>query len=257
MWQELKMAFSFLTRLPVKNSENWDEAAFSRATRFYPLVGLVLGALAAAVAWVFAFVHPNLAALATIIAVIALSGGLHLDGYMDTCDGIFASRGRERALEIMKDSHVGAFGVIGVVVLLLSKYVLYGLIIGEGRFLAAIAVALVFSRWMLSIGLIYFPSARAEGLGVTVKRHVAKSSFLWGLVLLLLIALVSRGWLLLFVLALATLTMVVIASLISRFLGGLTGDVYGAMAELADPVFLLFFVIFAKICPGILALQLF
>lgn len=258
MWQEFRLAISFLTRLPLRDKGVWDEVAFSRATRFYPLVGLIVGIFVAVISQLCAFIHSDLAALAAVIAAIVVSGGIHLDGFMDTCDGVLASRGRERALAIMKDSHVGAFGVIGVILLLLTKYVLYGIVVAANAFLAAILCAAVLARLLLVVGLIFFQAARDEGLGATVKKNVSKASIGWGLLLLVLIALVSGyRWQLLMALTAAIIIMILVARALQRFLGGLTGDTYGAIAELSEPVFLFCYVLALFFSPSPLPIPLF
>ena len=105
MWKEFRIAVSFLTRLPLTYKGEWDEKSFSRASVFYPVVGLIVGFCAAVVAALLKLTGCySVAAVCALITAICISGGIHLDGFMDMCDGIFASRGREKALEIMKDS---------------------------------------------------------------------------------------------------------------------------------------------------------
>lgn len=244
MWKEFRIAVSFLTRLPLPYRGEWDEKSFSRSSVFYPLVGLIVGAIVGFVVFLTRLTGlDSLAAVAALITAVTVSGGMHLDGFMDMCDGIFASRGRERALEIMKDSRVGSFAVIGVVLLFLLKYALYVPVIASPWFFPAILGAFVFSRFMLICCMLCFPSARAEGLGVTVKRYVSKPALLWGVLLLAAIFAVSGYYPLLIAFFLSFLIVMGLSALVSRFLHGLTGDIYGAMAEMGEAVFLLVIVI--------------
>ncbi|HMM05756.1 MAG TPA: adenosylcobinamide-GDP ribazoletransferase [Clostridiales bacterium] len=244
MWKEFRIAVSFLTRLPLSYQGEWDERSFSRASVFYPLVGLIVGAIVGFVVFLLRFTgFYELAAVAALITAVAVSGGIHLDGFMDMCDGLFASRGRERALEIMKDSHVGSFAVIGVVLLLLLKFTLYQAVIASPWFFGAILGAFVFSRFMLICCMLCFPAARAEGLGVTVKRYVSKPALFWGVLLLAAIFAVSGYYPLLIAFFFSFLIMMGLSALINHFLKGLTGDIYGAMAEIGEAVFLLMIVI--------------
>src|SRR5919106_2527759 len=115
----LRVAFGLLTTLPVKLPEDWSPGDSGRAAVWYPLVGLAIGALTW-LAWKgAAFLFPPwIAGVITLIAWVALTGGLHLDGLADCCDGLLASTTVERRLEIMKDPHMGAFGVIGLILVL-------------------------------------------------------------------------------------------------------------------------------------------
>lgn len=248
MWKEFRIAVSFLTRLPLPYKGEWDERSFSRSSVFFPLVGLIIGLIVGFVAWLFRLTdHYMVAAVCALITSVAVSGGIHLDGFMDMCDGIFASRGRERALEIMKDSRVGSFSVLGVVMLFLLKFVLYDAVIAESWFFVAILGGFVFSRFMMICCILCFPSARAEGLGVTVKRYVSKPALIWGIVLFLILFGLSGFYPLLIAFALSFLIMIGISAQISRFLHGLTGDIYGAMTELGEAVFLLMLFLCAAI----------
>lgn len=240
MWKEFRIAVSFLTRLPLPYKGEWDEKSFSRSSVFYPLVGLIVGAIVGLVVWMIRLTgYTMLASVFALITAIVVSGGIHLDGFMDMCDGIFASRGRERALEIMKDSRVGSFSVLGVILLLLLKFALYNAVIPEIWFFAAILGTFVFSKFMMICCLLCFPSAREEGLGVTVKRYVSKPALAWGIILFLIIFGISGFYPLLIAFALSFLVIIGLAAQISKFLHGLTGDIYGAMAELGEAVFLL------------------
>lgn len=249
MWKEFRIAVSFLTRLPLPYKGEWDEKSFSRSSVFYPLVGAIVGALVGFVAWLLRMTDfTPVAAVCALITSIIISGGIHLDGFMDMCDGLFASRGRERALEIMKDSRVGSFSVLGVIMLLLLKVVLYDAIIPEAWFFIALISAFIFSRFMMICCMLCFPSARAEGLGVTVKRYVSKPALIWGVGLLLLVFLLSGFYPILIAFFLAFLAILGISAQINKFLHGLTGDIYGAMAELGEAVFLLLLLIVVAIC---------
>lgn len=268
MWKEFRIAVSFLTRLPLPYKGEWDEKSFSRSSVFYPFVGLIIGLIVTAVLVLIGFTgYYSVAAVVALIASVAVSGGIHLDGFMDMCDGVFASRGRERALEIMKDSRVGSFAVIGIVLLMLLKYALYTSLITEaaedslcafsgmisdtacypfaGFFYMALAMlgAFVFSRFMLICCMLWFPSARKEGLGVTVKRYVSKPALLWGIILMLILGGATGFYPVLIAFVMAFAVIMWFASMLSKFLHGLTGDIYGAMAELGEAVYLLIFLI--------------
>ncbi|MDO4542563.1 MAG: adenosylcobinamide-GDP ribazoletransferase, partial [Bacillota bacterium] len=230
MWKEFRVAVSFLTTLPLKYKGEWDEKTFSRASIFYPLVGLIVGLISGAVIYVLSITeYWHIAAFAGLVTSIILSGGLHLDGFMDMCDGLLASRGPERALEIMKDSRVGSFSVIGMIILLLSKFLLYDALVVSGNYFFAIVAALTFSRFILICCLLLYPCARETGLGVTVKKYVSKKALIFGTVLMVLLMVISRDIAIVTAFVLALALILAITQSISKFLGGITGDVMGAM----------------------------
>jgi len=117
-------ALRFLTIFPVPGPWGSAEEDLARSVPCFPLVGLLLGCLGAAMAWVLGRFHvpAMLAALALVVLLLGFSGCLHLDGLSDSADGLFSSRSRDRMLEIMKDSHVGPMGLVAVLVILLAKF---------------------------------------------------------------------------------------------------------------------------------------
>lgn len=119
----LRAALMFFTRLPVPSSAQHDPEDLQRAAAWFPLVGWVVGAVAAAVWWAAAQVWtPALASGLSLAATLLLTGAFHEDGFADVCDGFGGGYTKERVLEIMRDSRVGAFGAIGVVVMLGLKW---------------------------------------------------------------------------------------------------------------------------------------
>src|SRR6266498_1937436 len=144
--RSLRIAFGLMTTLPVKLPDNWSAGDSGRASVWYPFVGLVIGALTW-LAWrgaMFAF-PPLVAGVITLVIWVALTGGLHLDGLADCCDGLFASASAERRLEIMKDPRVGAFGVIGLILVLFLKAAALASLTSASSF--AILLAASLARW--------------------------------------------------------------------------------------------------------------
>jgi adenosylcobinamide-GDP ribazoletransferase len=161
----------------------------------------------------------------------ALTGGLHLDGLIDTCDGLFGSRDRQRRLEIMRDSRVGSFGVIGAVLVLLLDYTALASMHGRRR-AATLIVAPVLGRWAMAVVVWAFPYARAVGRGTAFKLglrriHVVQAGC-WTAVIL-----AAMGQSVVLPICLALLLAAGIGRWASARLGGLTGDLYGAVCELA------------------------
>ncbi len=252
-WLEaLTAAFQFLTRLPLPVRISYTDVHFRRSVVFYPLAGLVIGLLLlAAGSALGGILPPTIAGIVLAGVWTMISGGLHLDGLMDTADGLLSHRSRERMLEIMKDSRVGAMGVIVCVfyVLLKASAATYLLEKGGMEELLLLSLVPVWSRSFLAAALARWPYARTEqGLGSLYRSVSARHAWAAGAAALLISAavlLLAPGWngntlepiLLLAVVAYAT--GYVFASSVSRKLGGLTGDVYGATNEMIELVLLL------------------
>jgi len=236
--RNLRIAFGLMTTLPVSLPDDWSAGDSGRAAVWYSLVGLVVGALTW-LAWTGArlLFSPLLAGVLALLVWVVLTGGLHLDGLADCCDGLLASVGRERRLEIMKDPHVGAFGVIGLILVLLLKAAALASSASDSGF--AILLAASLARWcILPAGLL--PLARPSGMGADFASGLRSSFIFWSAVVPLAIALLLgvRG-------IVSALAGVAAAALILWFvksrIGGVTGDVFGMLVEIVEAVVLLVF----------------
>jgi adenosylcobinamide-GDP ribazoletransferase len=233
----LLAAFQFLTLLPVKRSFSTEQIA--RSSAFFPLVGLVLGAALLLVNWALSWILPAPVVNLLLIVLLAFSsGGLHLDGLADTMDGAAGHRSIERRLEIMHDSRIGGIGAIGLILVLLMEYVFLNNVPGDLKWLTLLSAPAI-SRWTMTYAIYAYPYARPEGLGKAFKDQVS----LRQLVPASLIALVVVGgvWGLAGLLIVAGVFVIVtLAALyLKKLLGGLTGDCYGALNELATVSFFL------------------
>lgn len=231
-------ALRFLTVLPVPGLPPMTEAGIVRSMVAFPIVGLVIGAGGAAVGWLAGWLWGEpLRAVAIVIASMLLTLGLHLDGIADTCDAVFSWRPRERKLEIMKDSRIGTMGALGLFAILALK--IGGLIaLGRWWWLGAL-LAPMWGRWADIYGIFFFPAAREGGMGRTFHDQVRRIDFVIATITALAIGLAfSLPWG-----ALAGLAVWPIVHLLARrmvaSLGGLTGDTYGALAEVGEVVTLL------------------
>lgn len=236
MLKTLAMALQFLTRFYVYRGE-FDELAYGRAPVFFPLVGLFLGAAWTALYFSLSpFFPPAVTAALLVLGMVAFSGGLHLDGFMDTMDGIFSGRSREKMLEIMRDSRVGAFGVIGLACLLLLKFALLFSLPREVLPRLLLIVPAI-SRWGMVYAIARFPYARPQGLGLLQVRHTRGRELALASLFVLVAAVLGGpvGLVLLFV---SLLLVHGLGFYLTGRLGGLTGDTYGAINEILE-VFLL------------------
>jgi adenosylcobinamide-GDP ribazoletransferase len=238
-YAEWVAATRFLSTLPMPGSAslfNADELGprVVIGGLYFPLVGLLIGACAALFALVVGpYLPPLVLSALLVIALIVLTGGLHLDGLMDTCDGLFSGKDRERQLAIMRDSRVGSFGVLGGAAILLLKFALFASFSAHQIALALLMVPPI-ARWCMVLAMRCFPSARSGGLGAVARQAVSRWHLVGASVLVLIISLVV-GHIVGVVLCLsASLATLAIGVWITRKLGGLTGDVYGAVAEIIE-----------------------
>ncbi|MBW4083485.1 adenosylcobinamide-GDP ribazoletransferase [Paenibacillus sp. S150] len=260
--EDAAAAFQFLSRFPVKGGGDFSRELLHRGVVYYPLVGAAIGLSAALSAGIAAWLLPAWpAAVITLILWAGLTGGLHLDGWMDSADALLSYRTRERMLEIMKDSRVGAMGVLACVLLLLLKASLLAAFIEGGTYaqLPLLLLPPVWSRWYMVRAMARFPLARGnEGLAASFgglpARQERRARLLAALLTLaaaaapLALGAGSAAWpqllaaaVLAPALALACGTLA--ARRISSRLGGLTGDVYGALNELLEALLLLLLVL--------------
>jgi len=238
--RNLRTAFGLLTTLPLGLPEHWLPGDSGRAAIWYPLVGFVIGGLTW-LSWLAltAFFPSPIAGLLTLLVWVGLTGGLHLDGLADCCDGLLGSATPERRLEIMKDPHLGTFGGIGLFFVLMLKAAALSLLApasGLGILLAA-----TISRWfILPAGLL--PQARPGGMGADFAAGLKPGA-------IFITAILPIG--LAFLLGLqgfaAVLTALIAAAavlgLAYRRIGGVTGDVFGMLVEVTEVAVLLSFLI--------------
>lgn len=235
-------ALGLLTTLPVR--PQWDETVKpGRAMAWYPAAGLIVGALPGLLAFALARFGvtdraPLLSAALVLAAWVALTGGLHLDGWADCCDALFVPADRDKRLAIMKDPRLGSFGAAGLILLLLVKFAaLQALPGGRAAPLAALPLIACLARVAVVVAAWRAPLAKREGMAFYMRQSIGlREVAIAGLTAL--VALVAAGFALgpavvapLLAVAPAALA---VAALATRRLGGLTGDVYGAIIELGE-----------------------
>ena len=241
-------ALSFLTRIPVP--VRLGKEGYQESPAWYPLVGFLLGGVLFLFDQGIAGWFPiPVRALLDLAAWVLLTGGLHLDGWMDVADGFGSHRDPNQIRKIMKDSRIGAMGVIAAILLLLLKA--SALIILSGHSTASFAwvwiTACIWGRMGAVIGIRLFPYAGKDGLGKGMREHLTWPRFGWALVCTVLPTVVSVGGIGFIAGSLTVLVTLWIGWKGTKTIGGCTGDLYGAMIEAAELIWLLFFTI-----PGVL-----
>ena len=226
-----RIALSLLTMIPLAPREANISA---RALAYYPLVGLIIGLTLTAANLLLRLFLPNLVAAALLIALwAALTGALHLDGFTDACDGLFAATTRERRLEILRDVHLGAFGAVGLILLLLTQVAA----VSSLQSFAPIVLAPVLGRWAMVHAAAY-PLARRDGMAVVFSAGLTRRELLIAMCFAALVAAIFGAFgLVALVAAFAVVT--VIARFAVARLGGLTGDIYGMVCESVEVAVLL------------------
>ena len=248
----LRVALGFLTVLPAGPRTLPSELAPART--YFPLVGLLLGGALVGLDLVLRLAFPPLAVGALLVAaLLALTRMLHIEGFMDSCDGLFGGHTRERRLEIMRDPHSGSFAVVGVAALLLVKWSLVATLPAPGR-LAALALFPCLGRWAMVVAMAAFPYARPEGLGAPFQRGRRPVQVVVALASAIAAAIVLGGLAGAGLFAVATAVAWMASRWAAGLLGGLTGDTYGAVNELAEVAVLATASAAAGLWPGSLAM---
>lgn len=280
------IALQFLTRLKIVNQTEWSVEDFGKSVVAFPYVGLIIGLILAVLYGILSpFIPLVPLMLIIVIAEFLITGGLHADGLMDTSDGLFSGRERERKLEIMKDSRIGSFGVVAFVFVTLLKWQLLTAIPTAEFIPMALIMMPLMSRWSLVLSIRSYPYAREQGMGAAfanlAPKHVITyntlSTFFMPIVILLIgvilytilygiysiFSIADVGYVVgLGVLAYATLGIfqinivsMIITYIINRILnhyivkqlGGTTGDTYGFVVEVTEVLLLLIYIIILSV----------
>lgn len=230
-------AVRFLTVLPVPESWAGGEKHLARSAPFFPAVGLLIGALMASADYGLRWVLPVFpATVLTVIGMIAISGGLHLDGLADTADGMLSSRPRERILEIMKDSRTGPMGVAAVVSVISLKIAALSAVPGTLR-LATVLMMPLAGRCAILLMMSVLPCARREGSLTSVfARAGAGLQTALAIVVLLVVGWIGASWAGLIAGVLAIVASFAVCVYVHRRIGGYTGDTLGAVCEIVEIV---------------------
>lgn len=238
------MMLSFFTRIPVRATDSIDENAYRKGIKWLPVIALILGAVTGAVSLLNVFVGPYLAAFLAVLAYLLLTGGLHADGLADTVDAFGARRDKEKTLAILKDSHIGAFGALALIILVVGDTVALASAGQEAWLfpLAGRAAALLVAR--------AFPCARPGGLGQWFIDGVKWAHVIFAVLVFATAAFAASfdygqaalmpgmfsAMLGAFVLA-AGVSLLIVSRFMRR-IGGITGDIVGFSVEASQFIYL-------------------
>jgi len=231
---ELLLAFQFMTRIPISGLPR-EPHALARAAKFFPVVGLGIGLIAATIQRVLAGrVQPQVLALVLIAYLVLITGALHEDGLADAADGFGGGWTKEKILTIMRDSRIGSFGAVAVTLSLLSRFILISNT-SPARLPGFLVASCVLCRWTALPLSFWLPYAREDqGLGRAVAGQMPRSSLLWGTSFAVISVAGALGfgsflpWLI-------TLLITGASGLyFMRHIQGVTGDCFGATSQITE-----------------------
>jgi adenosylcobinamide-GDP ribazoletransferase len=230
-------ALQFLTIAPALVRRPFTSFELGRAVGFFPLVGILIGGALVGLDLLLGMVFPRTVTTVLLLAGwVLLTGALHLDGFLDTCDGLWGGSTPDDRLRILRDERVGSYAVIGGVLLLLLKYAALGAVTGRGE---ALVLAAMLGRWGMALAVVAFPYARSGGLGAAFKAGAGWQQAVLATAIAGVAAWFLGAWLGLGIMLLAGLATWLGALYVMNRLPGLTGDVYGAICELLEALVLL------------------
>jgi len=238
MFRRFIIALQFLTILPVSVKSAPEKKDFGASILYFPLAGLLIGVFLALVALFLSFLSPIVRSTLLILASTAITGGIHLDGFADTCDGFYAGAGKEKILEIMRDSRIGTIAVIWVAILLLLKFSILAAL-PDGLLIKALVLSALFSRWAQGFACAGGVYARREGKAKYFIEYCSAADVLIGGVfsLCLFILLAGVTGVVIFFSAAGAVSLLLFY--INKKIGGTTGDTIGAVSEIAEVIILI------------------
>ncbi len=235
-------ALRFLTvfRIPGGRTETTED--MGRSTVWFPVVGLFIGAILALLNWIFNLFLPGVVTSGlTIVLLVVITGAMHLDGFADTCDGLAGNKSAEERWKVMHDSRTGAFGVTGLILLLLMKFLLLNSI-PQSNISHVLILTPVISRWTIVYAIAMYPYARNEGMGKAFKDNVTRTRLVITTAIALGLSIILAWWadvdyyyiVAIGIMVVIWLIIIAASEYFRRKFAGLTGDTYGAINELTE-----------------------
>lgn len=234
-------ALKFLTVIPMPGRREASPRELGRSLVYFPVVGLIIGLTLAGLNWLLGLgLPPAVVNVLLVVWLVVISGALHLDGLADTCDGIGGQKPADARLQVMRDSRVGGFGVVGVSLLLLVKYVTLNSL-PEPVLMASLIFMPVISRWTMVYAVFAYPYARTAGLGSVFKQAASRYNFALATVIALAVVIAIMTFTSVFtylaglvIIGGAWVIIMLVAVYLRRKFAGLTGDTYGTINEIAE-----------------------
>lgn len=238
-------ALMFFTRIPCPPSTDHSEEYLNKSRKYFPLIGWIVGGIAALVFWVSSLIFPvSISIVLSMVVSVLTTGAFHEDGFTDVCDAFGGGWGKAQILTIMKDSRIGAYGVIGMALLLLLKFLALSEMAAYGRELVVVGLicAHAVSRFVASTFV--HTHDYVQDLDVSKSKPIASSrlslaEMAYSLVFALLPFLLFQNPLALLALPLTYVSKMYLGYYFKKHIGGYTGDCLGATQQVSEVVFYL------------------
>ncbi len=234
-------AIMFYTRIPIPKIKDYNNGMLSKSTRYFPLIGLIVGVLTALVYFGFSKILPSeIAILLSMAFSVYLTGAFHEDGFADFCDGFGGGYTKEKVLTIMKDSRIGTYGSVGLIFMLATKFLALNAL-NTSLLIGIIIAGHTFSR-IIPVALIYITQYVREDETSKSKPIGHRGSYLalFFAIITGLVPVIWIGWFaaLIFSIAILFVTLIFKRYIVKK-IGGYTGDVLGALQQITEVVFYL------------------
>ncbi len=230
-------AIQLLTIIPLKIS--FDRDQLEKSVLYFVPVGFLIGAILLGSHWLLrSYLHPAVLSSFLLMIWIFMTGAIHLDGFIDTMDGLYAGRTKEERLKIMHDTRAGSIGVVSVIILLLMKFsLLYS--INSLNIWQALLITPAWSRWGMVLMCCLFPYAKEDGKGKIFVEGARKWYMFGQGIVLVIFSLLLLEWKTFYILILLSLFVCLFGLLLKKKIGGITGDTIGAVNEIGEVLALL------------------
>ncbi len=233
------LAWEFLTIIPLTRNRDVRPEELAASMAYFPLVGLILGIILSISNIGFLKILPSSVVDAMLIAeLIILTRGLHIDGFVDTIDGLAGGKTKEDILHIMRDHRVGALGVVGVIMLIMIKYLSLNSVPFASKNLIMITMPMM-SRWLQVVFTNMYSYARQDGMGKAFVEGVRGRQAWIATIFTALVLIFLFKFNAILIMGLMAIVTYLIGLYFKKILGGITGDVIGALSEVNEVMFLL------------------
>lgn len=241
--------------MPAESAGDEEMRLTGRSMIYFPVVGLVIGLVLSLLYILFRVILPTAVTGILLVAALAIiTGAHHIDGLLDTCDALVAGKTRVQRLEIMADTRVGAFGITGACLLLLTKYVCLSAVIS----FSALLTFPLLSRWAITGLVLLFPAAKESGSFFVLKNNADWRGFAGATVIALAAAILLNGLIIgPMIMAGLFALLCCLGLLCKRLFGGLTGDCCGAFIEAGEVITLILNIMMLRLLPYISGYNLF
>lgn len=248
LFKDFLLMIQFLTRLPINLSLPCEKKNFRKGTAFFPMVGLIIGGIELGFYFVLRSILPvNITAVLLLLIGILLTGGLHVDGIGDTCDGFFAFKGNNSVIEIMKDSRIGTYSCIAIVFDILIKYTALDFALQKGAWQVIVLATVLGRSSILLLSFIGKP-AKPKGTGNFFIQNAGISELTIGILFMVCFSYVLVG---VKSSAICIVSIIIMTFLFNKLcmhkMNGITGDSLGANNELNEMLILILFTALLKL----------